>query len=140
VEVLLGSRLPEEGHLLRNIVNQLAAGEGEREAQPLRQSLLDEQRERVIKRIALRLAERAHTGVLRKRPQQLRQLHGGQAETRGRIGDDANERIRHLVRGVVEQLVPQGEIGTRQLVVRHAALAIRQVLSLAAQVSCFYNP
>src|SRR5216117_2201414 len=56
------------------------------------------------------------------------------------IGDDAEERIRHLIGCVVEQLVPQGEEGGRQLVELHAALSIRQVLALAAQVSGFHNP
>ena len=140
VEVLLETRLAEEGHLLRDVVDELAGGEADQGAQPAREPFFHAQRERVIERVALRLTKRAHARVLRVRTQELRRLDGCPGKTGSRVGDDTEERIRHLVGGIVEQSVAQGEIGSRQLVVLHAALPIRQMLPLAAQICGFYDP
>ena len=100
------------------------------------------QGEGVVERVPGRLAEGSDAGVLRVRPQQLSVLHRGEPQARRRIGDDAEERIGHQVRGVGNQAVARRRVEDRrvQLVVLHRAFSIRQVVALAAEISGFDDP
>src|SRR5213594_1415172 len=93
----------------------------------------------MVQRVALRLAERAHTGVLRKRLQKLAITDKGLVEQRLRmIGKHVIERVRDAVGA--QQLVAKGEIRRRQLIEGHTALSIVQVLPLAAQIPRLDEP
>src|SRR5260370_29818525 len=93
----------------------------------------------MVQRVALRLAERAHTSVLRKRLQKLAVTDQGLVEQRLRmIGKHVKERIGYAVSA--QQLVAKGEIRRRQLIVGHTALSVIQVLPLAAEIPGLDEP
>ena len=93
----------------------------------------------MVERVALRLPERAYTGVLRKRLQKLAIADQRLVEQRLRmIGKHVIERIGDAVGA--EQLVPKSEIRRRQLIVGHTALSVVQVLPLAAEIPCLDEP
>ena len=71
VEVLLRAGRAEEGYRLRCVIDQLAGGEADEQVQAVGEALLDAQREGVVERVRLRLAEGVHACVLREWPQQL---------------------------------------------------------------------
>src|SRR6266705_6597334 len=93
----------------------------------------------MIQRVALRLAERAHAGVLRKRLQKLAITDQRLVEQRLRmIGKHVIERIGDAVGA--QQLAAKSEIRRRQLIVSHTALPVIQVLPLAAEITCLDEP
>src|SRR5207302_3996405 len=132
VEVLLCARRPEEGYGLRNVVDQFTRRQAELRGQPFAEPPGDAQRKGMVQRVALRLAERAHTGVLRKRLQKLAITDQRLVEQRLRmIGKHVIERIGDPVGA--QQLAAKSEIRRRQLIVSHTALPVIQVLPLAAE-------
>src|SRR5215813_10402387 len=93
----------------------------------------------MVQRVALRLAECTHTCVLRERPQKLAITDERLVEQRLRvIGKHIIEGIRDTIG--TQQLGAKREIRRRQLIVGHTALSIVQVLPLAAEIPCFYEP
>src|SRR5262249_1916548 len=94
VEILFCARRPKEGHGLGNVVDQLTRRQADLRAQSFAESLGYAQRKGMVQRVALRFAERAHTRVLRERPQKLAITDEWLVEQRLRvIGKHIIERI-----------------------------------------------
>lgn len=97
VSILPRACLPQETDGRRNVVNQLAPGIGHQEAKAVRKTLVGLERASVIDRKAIGHAEGVDAGVLRIGPQQLAARDCGKTQSRGRIGNNPKERIRHLI-------------------------------------------
>src|SRR6478672_57455 len=93
----------------------------------------------MVQGVALRLAECADTGVLRKWLEKLAIADQRLVEQRLRmIGEHIVERIGDAVGA--QQLIAKGEIRGGQLIVSHTALAVVQVLPLTPEISCLDEP
>ncbi len=130
VGVLLRARLAEESHRRRRVVFELAKRVRGQQAEASREALVEAAGERMVDRLGSRHTERADAVVLRKRPKQPVARHGFEPQRRGRVGDDPEERVRHLIL----QGGPQREQRRIDLREGEAALADQQVRALAAEV------
>lgn len=78
--------------VVANVVEDLAVGVGEQNSETLRKAVLDRQLEGMVGGLTDGRGAR-HVQELRMRTEELTILHGGRAERRGTVGDDAEEWI-----------------------------------------------